>query len=145
MWRLESNAFNRRGSPAICIASIMHLANAYLIVFYPLSVGATNILALQQWAAFGGPVFLIVAEIIVSVALALYGTLFRVGWPRIVLLLPQQYLLSVMAYGGVAATVAGRYLDGTLIPNSHILNDQLGYVALFAIHFDAIIRRTRDA
>ena len=123
----------------------MHITQAVILTI-PGGSGATDMIALLRWAVFGTGHFVLFAVMITSAVLALYGALFRVGWPRITLFVPQIILLGIEALGGIDAASAGSYLDGTVVPGAfaHILNDQIGYACLLAIHFIAIIWRAQD-
>jgi hypothetical protein len=148
IWQLDSIAFWRNGSAVICIASAMHFIQALLIIFYPSAVNPSSLLALQKWVAFGivsATIPVLVAVMLASVVLAIYGTLFRIGWPRIGFFLLQQVLLGIMGWGGVYAALQGHYLDGTRIPSPQIFNDQIAYSAFFLVHIWAMGFRSRHA
>jgi hypothetical protein len=91
------------------------------------------------------PIPVLVAVMFASVALAIYGTLFRIGWSRIGFFLLQQVLLGIMGWGGVYAALQGHYLDGTPIPAPQIFNDQIAYSAWFLAHIWAMGFRARHA
>jgi hypothetical protein len=146
IWQLDSIDFWRNGSVVICIVSAMHFVQALLIIFYPSAINPSSLLAIQRWLAFGiEPVSIpvVVAVMLISVAMAVYGTLFRIGWPRIGFFLLQQVLLGLMGWGGVYAALHGAYLDNTSIPAPQIFNDQLVYSAFFLVHIWAMGFRAR--
>jgi hypothetical protein len=124
----------------------MSITQAALLVFSPVSGHATAVLALV--VALGvllGPHPNIVAGIMAgSAILALAGAMMRIGRARLAIFAPQQFLLFAMAAGGLVAAWDGAYLDGTVIDWSHILSDQLVTAGLFAIHWNATVRRARD-
>jgi hypothetical protein len=147
-WRLDSIAFWRNGSAVICIISAWHFVQALMMIFYPSAVNPSSLLALQQWAAFGvAPLSVpwLVAVMLASVVLAVYGSLFRIGRPRLGFFVPQQWLLSIMGWGGLYATLHRAYLDGTPIPSPQIFNDQSVYITVFLIHIWAMGFRSRHA
>lgn len=80
--------------------------------------------------------------VLVTALMAAYGTLFRVGWARIFVLLPQQFVLGAMAAGGLFAAWEGSYLDSTVVTRSHILGDQLAWAVIFVLHGISIYRRS---
>jgi hypothetical protein len=148
IWQLDSIAFWRNGSAVICIISGWHFVQSLMMIFYPSAANPSSLLALQRWVAFGivsVSVPWLIAAMLASVALAVYGTLFRIGWPRLGFFVPQQWLLSIMGWGGLYATVHGAYLDGTRIPGPHIFNDQSVYIAMFIAHVWAMGFRSRHA
>lgn len=59
-------------------------------------------------------------------------------WP-ILLIIPQQFALSLSAYTAVSAMIAGRFADGTLRPHSFIIADQCPAVLLMFFHTVAIL------
>lgn len=141
----------RLGSPLILICCLLMVVLAVLLFIWPLTIGATPLLA----AAFvfhltdkthsvpDGHSGLILGLIIaVTTLMAFVGTVCRIGWPRMFLLVPQQFLLGAMAAGGFWAAWQGSYLDATPVFWSHILADQLAWSALFLFHGVGIYRRT---
>ena len=148
IWQLDAIAFWGNGSAVICAISAWHFSQAMTMIFYPSAADPSSLLALQRWAAFGivsVPTPWVVASMLVSVALAIYGTLFRVGWSRLGFFVLQQWLLSIMGWGGLYATMHRAYLDGTPIPGPHIFNDQSVYITVFLIHIWAMGFRARHA
>jgi hypothetical protein len=149
IWTLDSVAFWRNASAVICIISAWHFTQALtMIFFYPSAVNPSSLLALHRWVAFGiVPVSTpwLVAVMLASVAMAVYGALFRVGWLRLGFFVPQQWLLGIMGWGGVYAALQGAYLDGTPIPLPQIFNDQSVYITVFLVHIWAMGFRARHA
>lgn len=139
--------FARSGTVTICAVSAMHLVQATLILASGPAVKATATEAvLKVFRVVGAPdgADFMAALLLASALSALAGTFLRLGWPRLAILLPQHLTLGIMAFGGVVAAAHGTYLDGTAIPWSHIVTDQIGYAALFVAHTSAILRRARD-
>jgi hypothetical protein len=145
-WPLDSSPFDRDGTFTICVISILSISQAALLVLWPVSGHATAVFALivSLSAIFGQHQNVVAAIMAGSAILALAGALLKMGWPRLAIFAPQQFLLFAMALGGLVAAYDGAYLDGTVIAWSHILSDQLVTVGLFAIHWHATVRRSRD-
>jgi hypothetical protein len=72
-------------------------------------------------------------------ALAVFVMLRAPGEWSLVLLMPQQILLYVAAWGGLQAVVDGQYADGVLRPYAFILTDQLPVMLLALLHTLAIL------
>lgn len=143
-WQLDLHPFARGGSVAIVAISLMHITQATLWMLFPAASNATCMMALLITFRAIHEARILPTIMIVTAVLALVGAVSRIGWLRLVIFLPQHFMLGVMAVGGLGAAVLGMYLDGTVKQWSHILSDQLPLVALFAIHTSAIIRRARD-
>jgi hypothetical protein len=145
-WSFDSNPLDRDGTFTICVISMMSIVQAALLVLLPVSGHATAVLALLVTFSYllGNHPNIVAAIMAVSAALALAAALLRVGRARLAIFAPQQFLLFAMAAGGITAAVNGAYLDGTVIAWPHILSDQLVTAGLFAIHWHATVRRSRD-
>lgn len=146
-FELDRDWFARGGSVAIVCVSILHIIQAGLLLYSADTVNSTGLLAIlislrSVYEGNGLPV--IITTMAITAMISLVGAIFRLGWLRLALFLPQHFLLGIMAIGGVAAAIQGHYLDGTVIPWSHILADQLSMTALFVIHSSAIVRRAGD-
>lgn len=147
MISFDRRFFARGGSVAIISVSAMHLYQAGLMLVWASAAGATPILEIIQAAnRVGLPhgTRFVAVCLIGSALLALFGVACRLGRVRVLLLALQHLLVGIMAYGGIRASLLGRYLDGTTIPWPHIAADQAGLLALFAIHTGAILRRCWD-
>lgn len=59
-------------------------------------------------------------------------------WP-ILLILPQQFALSLSAYTAVSAMISGRFADGTVRPAAFITADQCPAVLIMLFHTIAIL------
>lgn len=135
----------RGGSIVICTVSTMHILQASLLAYSHVAGNATPLWGLLYVLRnFGVSEAAAVPVIITTAALALGGTLLRLGWIRLALFFPQHFFLGVMALAGLYAASRGSYLDGTVISWVHILTDQLPVTALFIIHTSAIMRRAWD-
>lgn len=144
---LDKHPFARGGSVAIVVVSLVHIYQAVLWLRYPATGGATCLIyVLHAMHALDSPDGRIFASsvMILAAILALIGGLFRFGWIRILLFIPQQALLCFMAGGGVVAIQQGAYLDGTIMPWQHISADQIWPIAVLVIHTSAILRRCWD-
>lgn len=136
---------------AICSISVMHIYQASLLIYAAATANATPIAALiyafvKTGDAAGLPdlVWWLPWVLIASACIALVGAVFRFGWIRLALFLPQHLFLAGQMAGCVAAMIHGAYLDNTIKPWEHISADQAGVIALFVIHSSAILRRCRD-
>lgn len=142
-----SSPFTRNGAVAICAVSLMHIVQGVLILSSASAVNATPTTALlvvfHAADSPDGARFMAII-VLLSAFTALAGTLLRVGWVRLATLMPQHFFLGIMAFGGMWAALHSAYLDGTARPWQHIATDQIGLVALFAIHSYAILRRAQD-
>jgi hypothetical protein len=145
-WSFDPNPLDRDGTFTICVISMMSVIQAALLVLRPASGHATAVMALLiAFSYLVGDHPNIVAAIMVAFALLAIGAaLLRIGRARLAIFAPQQFLLFAMAAGGLLAAWNGAYLDGTVIAWPHILSDQLVTAGLFAIHWHATVRRSRD-
>lgn len=148
---IDPHPFARGGSVAICAVSAMHIAQAVLLMQSSAAANATPISALiYVFAKFGSAVGLpyfvwwLPPALCASAALALVGALFRLGWIRLAIFIPQHFLLGAMVVGSIYAVGQGAYLDGTVKPWQHIAADQIGMLALFIVYSSAILRRCSD-
>ena len=144
---IDRHWFARGGSVAIVCVSVLHIIQAGLLLHSAETVNSTSLLALviSLHTVYSGDALPVVSTtMIITAMISLVGALFRLGWFRLALFMPQHFLLGIMAIGGIAASIQGHYLDGTVIAWSHILADQLSMTALFVIHSSAIIRRAGD-
>ena len=146
VWSPDPRPFARDGTFTIVAISLMSIAQAANLVIWPVSGHATAVFALLvAFSVIVGQHPNIVAGIMVGAAiLALAGALYRIGRIRLAMFGPQQFLLLVMAAGGLKAAHDGAYLDGTVINWAHILSDQLVTTVLFVTHWNATVRRSRD-
>ncbi len=142
---LDPHPFSRGGSAAICAVSGMHFLQAVLLLSTTTAGNATPLRGFLYflWAFDVGlwtaPWFLVAAA-----TLGLIGALFRLGWIRLAVFLPQHFFLGIMAGGGMYAAWQGVYLDGTPMSWAHILTDQVPVSVLFFVYSSAIVRRARD-
>lgn len=139
---LDPHPLERAGTGAILLVSLMQLVEIALFLAFPSAIGATPLLALLFTAA--GRTHFLAAGMLVSIALAAIGAFCRIGWPRLLLLIPQHFLLGVMALGYVAAAFRGSYLDATPMGWPHIAAEATIVTTLWLVHSHAIVRRARD-
>jgi hypothetical protein len=146
-FEFDTNPFWRRGSSIIFVVSGLHIMQALMMMIWPVSSGATCLLALVRvFHSAGSPdgLHFISFFMLASVLLAMYANLMKIGKSRLFLFIPQHILLGIMAGGGVLATWEGRYLDGTVIPWQHVWADQSMILAAFLMHTLAILLRCWD-
>lgn len=113
---------------------------AILLFADPMAVGATPVAALYGVfrsdvglaAALGGAGML--------AACALFA---KLPWP-IVLMIPQQSLLLISAFGAITAIVTGQYADGVERARGFIAADQVHIILAATSHAFAIIATTHD-
>ena len=143
-WKLR-RAFGKKGSAVICVVSWMHIIQAGLYLENQVAGNATCMRAIVfVFETFGISLGLLVPLFLITAILAMVGALANLGWGRLMIFMPQHFFLGVMAIGGIFASMAGHYLDGTVVQWQHILTDQLPMVALFVVHSSSIIRRARE-
>lgn len=147
----DPNPFARGGSVCICVASIICSWQAWLLTISAATANATPIGALIYLLTivgqeFGAPFALVrwlPAILWATATIAFFGAIFRLGWIRLALFLPQNLILGGMAIGGVIAAMHGSYLDGTVKPWEHISADQAWCLGFWLVHCSAILRRAR--
>lgn len=146
--KIDNRPFARGGSVTIVVVSLVHIYQAILWSIWPAQTGGATCLIylLRSMHALDSPDGATFASLmmIAGAILALIGALFRFGWIRILLFIPQQAILCFMAGGGMVAVQQGAYLDGTVIPWQHISADQIWPLAVLVIHTSAILRRCWD-
>lgn len=145
--RLASHPFARSGTIPICAVSAVHVIQAAMVLISTTAANATPLFELVNlFHALYSPdgTHALATMMLTSAVLALVGALFQIGPARLILFIPQHFLLGVMALGGLAAAAQGSYLDGTIKPWQHILTDQIPVTALFVIHSFAILRRADE-
>lgn len=136
----------RTSTLVICAVAVAHVYQAAIMLLYTAAVKATPLLApLAVWhfLHLPGDYQALSAVMIISSGGAALGALARVGWPRLLLLIPQHIVLAVQAWGAWWSTFLGHSLDGMVMPWSYISADRIFITAIFAAHFHAILRRSR--
>jgi hypothetical protein len=135
--RKESELIYRDAPLIVWGAIFLHIVIGVLVLTDEAAGRSTGPAEVVQWlGATGGAVAMLSAS-----ALALTSVFLRraPNWTRLVLLLPQQLLLYVAAWGGLHAVVNGHYADGVDRPYQFILTDQLPLMLLAVIHTLAVI------
>lgn len=137
---------HKSGTASILYVCTAHLVQIVLMVMYQSAIGSTALLSLQQSVHMvdGKVPYEAAVILLVSTTLAICGATLKLGKIRFLMFAPQQFFLGVMAWGGWIAVWHGAYLDGTPIPWPHIATDQIAWTAIFFIHMNAILRRTRE-
>ncbi len=124
----------------VLYCTALHLAWAILISKSHDATGATPVSALAS--LFKSDTALVI--VLVSAAiLSMVGLVSRLPW-MVVLLMPQQSLLLISAFGGLAAIVGSQYADGVIRPQEFIAADQIGTILAALGHAGAIIVSTYD-
>jgi hypothetical protein len=146
-YRLVARPFSRHGARVIMTVSALHLYQAVMMLHWPSAGQSTCLIALlnvlHALDSPDGRVFMAIT-MVVTAALALMAAFLRLGWMRLAMFMPQHFILGTMAFGGIWASVVGHYLDGVIVTWQQISTDQMGLMALFIVHTDAILRRSRD-
>jgi hypothetical protein len=136
-------------SAVIIVISLMHIYQANLILWGDHAGNATALRAVIEVFRVMQHPNMVAAAMVASAILAIIGTLFHIGWARmLVFFIPQNIFAGAMAAGGLVATYNSAYLDGTRtypdgspIGWAHISGDQVAFSALFVLHFLATWRR----
>ena len=128
--------------------------NHPLILWYPLLIHLlwAVILCVDYSAAFATPIHSIglsshrwlLVGALVSGSILAYISLTRTSLPRLLsfaLLIPQQALLTMIAFGALAAVLRGSYGDGVIRPQAFILADQLPSILAAGFYTTAILER----
>lgn len=144
--KIDRHPFLSMGSRTIAGVSVWHAMQAGAMLLWPSAAKATCAISVVRSLKLldvpDGHIFAAFAMIAVAAA-AMSGVVFQHGRIRLLLFIPQQFVVGLMAGGGAWAMWMGRYLDGTPIPSPHIFVDQGVWVLLFLLHWDAITRRAR--
>lgn len=145
--RVHLERVRASGWVMILYASTLHILWAWICAVAPGAWMTTPLYALYV-ASFESSQ-LLVASLVLSALLAVLGGWFVPSLTGLSLMLPQQFLLFISAYGALASSYAGTYPDTTLRVWSFILADQLPViiaaplytVAVLACHDPAIDRQ----
>lgn len=121
-------------SVIIVYGVILHGVWAAALFFDPDVRGVTAIWELSTWAPAPYTKF-VLATVAVLAAVAL----FLKELPRTALLLPQQLILLLSAWGALQAMYLSAYADGVLRPRAFLIADQMPAVLLAVAHTIAII------
>jgi hypothetical protein len=119
----------------IWYAVLLHITWGCLLLASPTPYGAT---ALHVYD--GVPRVVLVAVLFAASGLAMWGaTRRRPSWQGLASLLPQQAILTLSAYGAVAAVAVAHYGDGVPRPRLFILADQAPALLALVLHTAAVI------
>lgn len=143
---------SRLASSVIVVISLMHVYQASLILWGHRAGNATALRAVIEVFRIMQHPDMVASAMVASAVLAVIGTMFRLGWARmLIFFIPQNIFTAAMAAGGLVATYDGAYLDGTRtypdgspIGWAHISGDQVAFSALLVLHFLATWRRCRE-
>lgn len=144
--KVDAPSFRRMSSQIIFCASLIHVFQAGMMLMFSTASGATPLKALVgivNYLHLGGDAS--VAVVMFTTALmAIAGAGLYLGPIRLGLFfVPQQFILSIQAFGGIWASAVGHYLDGTVIPSPHIWTDQVYVAGLSVLHCLAALRRSQ--
>lgn len=143
----DKTAWKKNGSVTILSVTFAHMVMAILLLQSHETVGATSLTSIKDLIGPWTDLYrdwVLAETLIVSSVMAVLGTMCTVGRGRVLLFIPQQILMFIMALGGMWAAARGHYLDGTPMPWQHIAADQIIYVAMVGAHMNAIVRRCRE-
>lgn len=136
----------KSGSTTICCVALFLLFQAWMLFGWADKINSTNVLAvLRVFHALGSPdgKHVVAVFFMFAADLSILGALANLGSVRLLTFLPQVFLLSIMAGGGIWATFSQHYLDGTPVPWQHLIVDQSIYILVAFIHIFASLRRSR--
>lgn len=119
--------------------SLIHLVQGTMILIDPAAIGVTTVIHIIN---AGIPRVILGIWYLLGMGLAINGIVapgrhglgFHIGmW------FPQQLLVLWGAMGSIQAMMLGAYLDGTVVPTTHIIADQVVYPMLAIAHLGAFI------
>jgi hypothetical protein len=127
-----------RDAPLIVWGAIgLHAVIGVLLFVDPAAGRSTGPAEVVQWlGSTGAGGAMLTASVVALAAVLVHGA---ENWLRLTLLLPQQLLLYVAAWGGLQAVVNGHYADGVARPYEFILTDQLPLMLLAVVHTLSLI------
>ena len=121
----------------IWFAILMHGSWGVIILLAPESMHTTPIFALTR--LFGTGIVLSLVLLTASGGTCLLLWYRFPGYAHLLLGLPQQFLLTVTALGGMYAVVQGAYADGTVRSAAFIFADQLPSLLAASMHLVALL------
>ena len=124
----------------IWYAILLHAIYGYAILSSDAAFGATPLSTLNE--LFPQNSLIAVGILFATVVLAIVALYWHIWWGT-VLLVPQQTLLIISAWGSLHAILRGSYADGVLRPVEFILADQLPNILIAVLHFAAMVLRGR--
>jgi len=129
---------SRSGGLLFIYASILQFIWAVLILINPVALLVTPLLGLTQLV---GVNHISVASILfISNGLAFYFLVIkRLTSSHFFLLIPQQCILLLSAFGSLQAVILGHYADGVSRPSIFILADQLPNILIALLYTVAVL------
>ena len=131
----------------IYYASTLHIVWAIGLIFSPVRVYTTALSSIYTIFPFPHQWNITPTALIISSTLALLGILYPFREPifngnqfiiKVMLILPQFFLILVSAMGAMQATSAGHFADGVMRPQMFIFLDQV-YPIMFAAFYMIVI------
>lgn len=135
--RVHRERVRTAGWVMIVYASMLHILWAWIIVAAPGTWMTTPLYGLYV-ASFESS-HLLALSLVLSALLAVLGGWFVPSLTGLSLMLPQQFLLFISAYGALSASYAGTYPDNTLRLWSFILADQLPVILAAPLYTVAVL------
>jgi hypothetical protein len=121
-------------------AIVVHIIQAIVMMVTSKANGATDISALLEMIPY---------DYVPSVLIGASGMAFiamlklSFSWyTRLILLIPQQALITIAVFGIIAAVINGSYADGTIKPGVHIFVDQVWLITYAFIHLCLVAKRS---
>jgi hypothetical protein len=144
----HTRSLEANGAAVIAIVLGMHITQAVILLLDSHAVGGIALAAMLAVASSAGVAG---AHMLGVIMLGFAGcTIVGVTRPglhpiwRLALMLPQQALLTIAAWGAVEAIWRSAYADGVLRSAGFILADQLPLLVILMTHTVAIVRRSKD-
>jgi hypothetical protein len=123
-------------------ATLLHIVIGTLLLLNPAAGRSTGPAEVVQFLGLtGAGIAMLTASVLAIGAIVLRRA---ADWAIIGLLLPQQVLLYVAAWGGFQAILNGQYADGVARPYEFILTDQLPIMLFALIHTLAVLELPWD-
>jgi hypothetical protein len=123
----------------IWAALIIHVIQAISMMITPSANTPIDVDSILEWIPPNyAPAVMIITSGLAFISLLDAGFSWYV---RLLLLLPQQALITIAVTGVMAAVIRGAYADGTPQAGIHIFNDQIWLVAYFFIHAYSVAKR----
>jgi len=126
----------------IVYAIALHYLIGIALFTDPAAVNATGVAIFETLFDFA-PVGIAMLSWVVA-SLALVSLLMPLGRWSIALMLPQQFMLMISAYGALTAMVIGQYGDGVERPKMFIMADQMPQILAAVFHTLAMIGRASE-
>lgn len=128
------------GSVMVLYCVVLHIIWAALVISDPATTSATPVAVLSHIFISDAALFSI---LIVASCMSLIGLFSHLPW-TVVLMIPQQSLLLISAFGAIGAIVSGQFADGVVRPQAFIAADQAHIILAAICHALAIIASTYE-